>query len=128
VIVFGDIPPTVVGMLSTGILSTAAVCVRQVLRNRAERERWHATERLVDRLGLDALKALPNLARELRDPSPVDALTVKAERRLPGQRRRTVRALPSPAMPHRSLSGAAHVEEAHGELGEHATRPTPPPS
>jgi hypothetical protein len=69
--VVSNILTTILGILTgTGILSAVTVCARDLIRYRAERERWRSVERLAERLGLPALTVLPDLARELRDPSP----------------------------------------------------------
>jgi hypothetical protein len=62
--------------------------LRQLLRNRAERERWHAAERLADRHGPDILRCLPALARELRDAPPPAEESGPSTPRLPARRRR----------------------------------------
>lgn len=80
----------VLATAASALLASSGVWLflRQLLRNRAERERWQVAERLAERHGPDILQHLPALARELRDaPPPTEEVSGSAPR-IPTRRRR----------------------------------------
>lgn len=80
-----DAVPVVSALLAS---SGLWLFLRQLLRNRAERERWRAAERLAAQHGPDVLQHLPALARELRDALPASGAATVSSPRVAVRRKR----------------------------------------